>query len=426
MALQDLTPQLRTRLSRMERAVGWFVLLATALLVFGFGYYIYHTAERKGWFLTKAPFFTFTDRATGLKVGDPVMMMGFEVGQITRIDAEPPEDLYYNVYVEFELKEPYYGYMWTVGSRAKVTTADFLGKRVVEVTKGTNGYPTYILNPLSDVTLRQAESLPQIAKWKLAEDIYREGTNGLELAVPAFTPLTNLAYLAALGRTNIRVFNSGEQKKFMTGVWHDRDGRYNYYGVTNKYYLPADESPAVTERLEQLVGQVEKALPNILSLTNQIIGVLSNGVNLTSNLNALALETRPTLANLAAISAQLRAPGAVGEWALGTNLDRQFSATLESASATLAHTDTNLTALVENLARSLDNLADITSNLNAQVQANTNILSDISAAIVHTDGLVQGLKRHWLLRSAFRSETSQPKTNPPPAQLRSPRDAGAR
>ena len=40
MALQDLTPQLRTRLSRMERAVGWFVALAMALLVFGFVYYV--------------------------------------------------------------------------------------------------------------------------------------------------------------------------------------------------------------------------------------------------------------------------------------------------------------------------------------------------------------------------------------------------
>ena len=38
----------------MERAVGWFVFLATALLLFGFGYYIYHTAERKGWFTPKA------------------------------------------------------------------------------------------------------------------------------------------------------------------------------------------------------------------------------------------------------------------------------------------------------------------------------------------------------------------------------------
>ena len=31
MALQDLTPQLRTRLSRMERAVGWFVSLSKSL-----------------------------------------------------------------------------------------------------------------------------------------------------------------------------------------------------------------------------------------------------------------------------------------------------------------------------------------------------------------------------------------------------------
>jgi ABC-2 type transport system permease protein len=30
MAVQDLTPQLRTRLGRVERVVGWFVILATA------------------------------------------------------------------------------------------------------------------------------------------------------------------------------------------------------------------------------------------------------------------------------------------------------------------------------------------------------------------------------------------------------------
>ena len=70
MALQGLTPQLRTRLSRMERAVGWFVLLALGLLVFGFVYYVYTTAERKGWFLTKATSYTFVETATGLRPGD--------------------------------------------------------------------------------------------------------------------------------------------------------------------------------------------------------------------------------------------------------------------------------------------------------------------------------------------------------------------
>jgi ABC-type transporter Mla subunit MlaD len=423
MALQDLTPQLRTRLSRMERGVGWFVFLATALLIFGFAYYVYKTAERKGWFLTKAPYFTFTDRATGLKLGDPVTLMGLEVGQITRIEPEPPEDVQYNIYVEFEIKSPYYGYLWTVGSRAKVNTADFLGKRVLEVTKGTNGYPIYIFHPLRELSLAQAESLPQSEGWELAEDIYTEDANGLHLAVPALTPLTNLARLGALGRANIRVLNPRERRKSITGVWLDREGRYDHYTGSNKYWLPSEESPAVTERLEKLVGQVEKALPSFLSLTNQIGAVLANGVNLTSNLNTFAVEARPAAAHLAEISAQLRGPGALGEWMLGTNAHRQLGSTLENANAAVAHADTNLAALVENLARSLDNLAGITSNLNAQVQANTNMLSEISAAIVHADDLVQGLKRHWLLRSAFRSEVKAA-TNSPPGQARSPKDAG--
>jgi hypothetical protein len=35
---------------------------------------------------------------------------------------------------------------------------------------------------------------------------------------------------------------------------------------------------------------------------------------------------------------------------------------------------------------------------------NTNLITEISTTIVHTDGLVQGLKRHWLLRSAFKTK----------------------
>src|SRR5436190_22939842 len=179
MALQDLTPQLRTRLSRMERAVGWFVLLATALLVFGFVYYIYNTAERKGWFKTKVPYFTFADRATGLKVGDLVNLMGFDVGQITRIDAQPPWDYQHAVYVEFEIKSPDYGYLWTEGSRAKVATADLLGKRVLEVTKGIGGYPTYISHPMQWVSIAEAKSLPDFSKWLFGEEIVNPNETNL-------------------------------------------------------------------------------------------------------------------------------------------------------------------------------------------------------------------------------------------------------
>jgi len=425
MALQDLTPQLRTRLSRMERAVGWFVALATALLLFGFGYYIYKTAERKGWFVTKARYFTYTDRATGLKVGDPVNLMGFDVGQITRIDTMPAWDQH-NVYVEFEIKEPYNGYLWSghKGSQAKVVTADLLGKRVLEVTKGYDGYPAYRFNLFREIRRAEAETSPYAEKsWQLAAVFY--DATGTNVALRALSPLnkTNLMTLRQLGIEKFYMLDIREEKKSPTVVWDDHTAAYGPFWKTNLYWFPPDETPAITERLEKIVSQIEEALPNVLGLTNQIVTVLSNSVNLTSNLSALASDARPVATNLAYISAQLRESGSFGDWLLGTNAHHQLSATLENASTTMAHADTNLTALFENLARSLDNLAGITSNLNTQVQANTNILGSISQAVVDADDLVQGLKRHWLLRSAFRSKTNAPPGSPTTApRLTSPKD----
>ena len=78
--------------------------------------------------------------------------------------------------------------------------------------------------------------------------------------------------------------------------------------------------------------------------------------------------------------------------------------------------------LAENLGRSLDNLANLTSNLNSQVQVNTNILGEISRAIVNADSFLQGLKRHWLLRSAFRNKDANAPPAPPLAPLHSPKD----
>jgi ABC-type transporter Mla subunit MlaD len=426
MALQDLTPQLRTRLSRMERAVGWFVLVATAMLVFGFAYYVYNTAERKGWFKIKAPYFTFTDRATGLKVGDPVTMMGFDVGRITDITAQPADDFIYDVYIEFELKEPFYDYMWTEGSRAKVTTADLLGKRVLEVTRGIGGYPTYVFFPLREASVAEARALPDLIHWKFAQEIFdRSGSNVLE---KAWAPLTNFAAITEAGYTNIVIMSTNQKRSSITGIWNYREARYDPYkkAVTKPYWLESDESAAITERLEKLVGQVEKALPNILGLTNQLANVLSNSASLTSNLNFVALSAGPAVSNLAAATAHLDHPGALGEWLLPTNVNRQLDLTLTNANATLASVNTNLSALVENLGRSLDNLAGITSNLNQQVQVNTNILSAVSETVVHYDEFVQGLKRHWLLRSAFKTKN----TNAPPAgsvpSIPSPKEKGGR
>src|SRR5258705_8001102 len=141
MALQDLTPQLRTRLSRLERVVGIFVAVATLLLLGALAYYVFTTAERKGWFKQKLPYFTFVRSATGLKIGDPVRLMGFTRGYIVEIEPMPPyEDQFGDVFVRFVVLEPYYGYIWE-DSVAKVEPANFLGDRYIELTKGTNSAP---------------------------------------------------------------------------------------------------------------------------------------------------------------------------------------------------------------------------------------------------------------------------------------------
>lgn len=398
MALQDLTPQLRTRLNRVEHAVGIFVILATVLLVSGFGYYLFHTARAKGWFDVKAPFYTYVDNAGGFKVGDKVKMMGFEAGEITRITAMPPgSEEYFDrhfVYVEFIVRSHSIGYVWS-DSKVRVNAGDLLGGRYLEILHG--GWAGYTNRDGSKKILQAAYKFdgPRIAE-----------------------------------------------------MWVDQQGAYTNFNQHGKpYYLPADESLALTQRAEKLVSQAEAALPNILSLTNQVVALLATSTHTLSNLDARVAELRPVVSNanflvasfhpvssnVHRITANLTNPaGSLGTWLLPTNLNASAEQTLLSVRATLtearttftnanalladarrvmqtsdrtlAHVDTNLTTLALNLDRSLSNLANLTSNLNAQVEANTNLLTQVSSAIQHTDQLMQGLKQHWLLRSAFKEK----------------------
>jgi len=95
---------------------------------------------------------------------------------------------------------------------------------------------------------------------------------------------------------------------------------------------------------------------------------------------------------------------------------------LTNANAALVSANTNLAALAENLNRSLENLSGITSNLNAQVQANTNLVKAISDAIIHADQFIQGLKHHWLFRSAFKTKEPIKPAQAPATPLKSPKD----
>jgi uncharacterized phage infection (PIP) family protein YhgE len=208
-------------------------------------------------------------------------------------------------------------------------------------------------------------------------------------------------------------------------VFDDTVGHYVEVARDSKgYYLRPDESPALSDRIERVVNTVEGALPNILQLTNRLTEALTNLAAAAARAEQLVAGAQPTLSNLDTITTQLRDPdGSLGQWLIPPELREQLDQTLEAArsslqtaQATVQTAQTNLTPLASSLLLSLENLALMTSNLNSQVEANQFILSDLSDLVRHTDQAVQGLKRHWLLKGAFTSET-----NPVPHSLLQPK-----
>jgi ABC-type transporter Mla subunit MlaD len=289
-----------------------FVLLAILALVVGFGFYLHHLAEQKGWFIQKCPYFTFVESAEGLKVGNPVVLMGFEVGNITTITAQAPEQ--HRVFVGFEVRRPYYGYIWS-DSKVRIAAAGLLGNRQLEITAGETGEATVI----------------------------EEG-----------------------GRISELRLHSGKVKPISEV----------HIGVL----LEPEEEPSLSDEAQALVTTIKQALPGILT---EVTTVLTNTVQLTANANQIAT-------NMVVVTANLRDPnGSLGQWVLTPEMQ------------------TNLNANLVSLDNTLLNLAAITSNLNTQVTTNNTVLSNANKLVVDTDNLVQGLKKHWLLRGVFQKMNSQ-------------------
>ena len=430
MPVQDLTPQLRTRLSRLEKWVGIFVTLATLLVLVGLVFYVQQVARRKGWYQRKLPYFTFVDSAAGLKVGQPVKMMGFDVGEIISIDAQPP-GAFYDVYIAFNVKEPYEGYLWD-DSKARVVAGDFLGNRYIEVTKGSNGVPTYVFHPLMETDVASAQTFLGSSNVLFGEELL-DATKKDFITHP-FQPITaeSLRLIEAAGiRTLHLIDTSTTAPKWPTGVWHPQNGHYESFDRVHSkgYFLPPDEQPALTERLEQVANSLRTALPNVLDLTNYIQRTLARAADAAEKADQLLAGARPVVTNLAALTAQLtNKPGALGDWLIPTNLNAQLTTTLTnantaivSANLMLTNTDAHVAELAVTLNRALEELAGITSNLHRQVDLNTNILGGVSKLVVDADDMVQGLKRHWLLRSAFKQKSTNAPPRTTPGRATSPK-----
>jgi len=531
--MQDLTPQLRTRLGRVERAVGIFVGLATLLLVAGICYYVYHTAQRKGWLDTKVRYYTYLRSGAGLKPKEIVKLLGFEAGEIKSIVAMPPESGY-EVYVEFEIRHPNEGYIWSEGSHINVTSSGMFGGRLLEVTKGTNGYPSYMFHDLREMTIsdlkahvgkhevlkQQLAELKTIAskeemeqspradpkararqqdmrKMQIAELEDKVREKGFAFAQDYFSKdakriaevtkpvgTSELVALDAAKTGTVRVFDQRTHSRLPTFIWYDAPfyetadikGYYVAYvhrgPKPSKFYLNARESVALNEVIDNVSKQVMDALPIVLGMTNQIKGILDTSHTMLSNVNELSsklipivtnasntlVKLQPTLDHVAQITFNLtNAHGSLGQWLITAQLQKQIDAALgdlagltASATNTLAdltnklallttsatnmmtnvntmlgfanqfmtNTHTNIAFTVSNLSRTLEEVTGITSGLRKQVEANTNFLSEVSKAIIHADDLLQGIKKHWLIRSAF-------KTNAPPKAPSTPRSPSA-
>ena len=163
-------------------------------------------------------------------------------------------------------------------------------------------------------------------------------------------------------------------------------------------------------------------------MTNALTRTLTNAAEATENLNQLLTEARPVVRNVAVITANLKEPrGSLGEWVFPTNMNYQLTALLTNANSTVTNVNftignvnstvtnanTNLVTVFSNITQALENLSGITSNLHAQVQRNGNIVSSVSKLIVDSDDMVQGLKRHWLLRSAFKKRARKNRVQSP-------------
>ena len=418
MSLQDFTPELRTGLSRVERVVGWFVALATLILLVGFGFYLYATARTRGWFVTKINYATSLNDATGFKPGNAVKLMGFDVGEVTQIVPNDP-DRERGLTIYFNIREPYYGYIW-YDSHVRVVS-DFLGNRYLEVEKGRNGVRSACTNQAGELLV-----LNRYLTWAK----YKSLTNELS-AKSANTNLSDDAILIEATNQLMSLIKANTNEYYTNAAAAGYTKPLDLTlptGQRNYYWIPSDDTPALGDRLNAVANSVEKALPNILGMTNQLAAILSNANSAVSRVDTTLARTDPILSNLAVVTSNLRDPnGSLGNWLLPTNLAVQLHDTLQAATATLqsAHTalddtDTNVTMLALDLDKTLQHLSDLTSNLASQVQMNTNLISEISTTIVHTDGLIQGLKHHWLLRSAFKTKPVKPAkkgdpTGPSPA-----------
>ncbi|MSU36959.1 MAG: hypothetical protein EXS36_18050 [Pedosphaera sp.] len=366
MASQDLTPQLRTRLGRVERLVGLFVSTAALLLLAGFIYFLHHTADKKGWFVQKIPYYTMIGDGTGIQIGADVKIIGFKIGQVTLLEPMPFEAVWersqgWNVYVGFEIREPYDGYILT-DSSVRLGAGDFLGGRSLDMVPGKIGEKT-------------AQRLANGHMGHLHEKYCQTFTRDRTKATNEFR-----RYL--------------EIKKGAKG-----------------YFLLATEQQPLPEKLTAIANDLHASLPGVFAMTNSVNTALINLSSMTAQLDRAMPMLSNTLKQAELLINDLRPltqrPGGIGELLVPTNLNAQLGTVLSnvnSRSELVGPTLSNLNGLVSQIGITV-------SNLNHQLDRDTNLVGNVSRLADKATSLAEStdtlLRRHWLFRSAFKTNKTE-------------------
>jgi len=379
MALQDLTPQLRTRLRRVEWVVVLFLAGTALLALLGFGWFIRTTGETRGWWVKQVPYYTYLSDSGTMKVGSPVKILGFTVGEVVKLEmAEASEwnrSQGNNVFVRFLVRDPYQGVIFT-DSYVKVggLPIDIAGGSFLEVVR-TEG--------------RGIPTTTNIAGGRLG--------------------VLNEKYAYHLGKA--------DATKYL---------RYDPFTKQDKGYF------LKTEPAGDLVGELTALLPKIREAFSKPGGVgdlliptnLAARLDLPGGLGDLVLPVELNAAlhkTLTNLDAQI---GGVGS--LVSNLDKTVPPLLTNLNATLPPLLTNLNdtvpPLLTNLNSQIGGVGPLVSNLNATLpgvltqadltlgQVRSNTLPAADLLLTNTGEFVGGLKRHWLFRGAFKTNAPKSKS----------------
>ncbi len=368
MPIQDLTPQLRTRLRKVEWITGLFLGVTALLMLGGFVYFLKQTAEARGWFITYVPYYTYLNDATGVKEGTPVKMLGFTVGEVTEVTAIRLEerqtwDYYqtnnFNVFVAFKVTPKYAGYIFT-DYRVRISgfPVELAGGSFLE------------LQPGGKSTVPTAKMVNDKAEGVLWEKY-------------AYTPSSNLLQYGAL---------TNKQKGYYLAV----DQSETLLAQAQRILKNADD---ITAFLRTDLPRVTQDALQTLSFTRQTIGALTNDVVLTLQTARLAVASLTNdLGGLIANSRRIT--GQVADVLPG--LTNDLANTLATSRRLMDSVNEQLPAIAGNVNLTL-------TNLNVLLLRDTNITANTSLLVSNVNNLIT---KHWLFRSAFKAQSGAKPTDP--------------